>query len=95
MPSNGDSQPPKNISEISAEINTMLAYSPKKNKAKVTPEYSTWKPATSSDSPSPRRMGDGWFLLRRKSSKLKITGIMAAHTSAVCRRFVHSHRLEI
>ena len=30
----------------------MLAYSARKNSAKAMPEYSTWKPATISDSPS-------------------------------------------
>ena len=37
---------------VSAEISTMFAYSARKNSAKATPEYSTWKPATISDSPS-------------------------------------------
>ena len=30
----------------------MLAYSARKKMAKAEPEYSTWKPATISDSPS-------------------------------------------
>ena len=30
----------------------MLAYSARKNSANAMPEYSTWKPATISDSPS-------------------------------------------
>ncbi len=48
----GLSQPPKNISAHSIEIRIMLAYSARKNTAKAMPEYSTWKPATISDSPS-------------------------------------------
>ena len=36
----------------SAEIRIMLAYSARKNTANAMPEYSTWKPATISDSPS-------------------------------------------
>ena len=36
----------------SAETKIMLAYSAKKNNPKAMPEYSTWKPATISDSPS-------------------------------------------
>src|SRR5210317_465216 len=52
QPSKGEAQPPKKKIDVSAEINTMLAYSARKNSANATPEYSTWKPATISDSPS-------------------------------------------
>src|SRR5690348_16692816 len=38
--------------EVSAEMRIMLAYSARKNSANAMPEYSTWKPATISDSPS-------------------------------------------
>src|SRR5690606_33540207 len=48
----GDSQPPRNISAASIQTRMMLAYSARKNTAKAMPEYSTWKPATISDSPS-------------------------------------------
>ena len=48
----GDSQPPKNSREIRADTTIMLMYSAKKNSANTKPEYSTWKPATISDSPS-------------------------------------------
>src|SRR3989338_1980965 len=48
----GDSQPPKNMIEVRKAIKIMLAYSAKKNSANAMPEYSTWKPATISDSPS-------------------------------------------
>src|SRR3954466_14296314 len=51
-PSSGLSQPPKKKIAVSAEIRIMLAYSARKNSAKAMPEYSTWKPATISDSPS-------------------------------------------
>src|SRR5437660_1644819 len=40
------------MTAASAEIRIMLAYSARKNSAKAMPEYSTWKPATISDSPS-------------------------------------------
>src|SRR4030095_9854158 len=50
--SNGDSQPPKKNTEVSAEIRIMFTYSATKNTANAMPEYSTWKPATISDSPS-------------------------------------------
>src|SRR6187551_1237615 len=52
MPSSGLSQPPKKNTAVSVEINSMFAYSARKNSANAMPEYSTWKPATISDSPS-------------------------------------------
>src|SRR3954471_8318276 len=48
----GESQPPKKNTAVSAEIRIMFAYSARKNSANAMPEYSTWKPATISDSPS-------------------------------------------
>src|SRR6185312_615313 len=56
-PSNGLSQPPKKNTAVSAEIRIMLAYSARKNSANAMPEYSTWKPATISDSPSATSKG--------------------------------------
>src|SRR3978361_1994861 len=55
---NGASQPPRNRIVVSALIRIMLAYSPRKNSAKLIAEYSTKKPATISDSPSGRSNGD-------------------------------------
>src|ERR1017187_7429219 len=49
---NGGSQPPRNMIDVNAAISIMLAYSARKNSANAMPEYSTWKPATISDSPS-------------------------------------------
>src|ERR1044072_8235028 len=54
---NGLSQPPKKNTAVSAEIRIMLAYSARKNSANAMPEYSTWKPATISDSPSATSKG--------------------------------------
>src|SRR5438046_10633792 len=51
-PSKGLSQPPKKNTAVRVEIRIMLAYSARKNSANAMPEYSTWKPATISDSPS-------------------------------------------
>ena len=48
----GESQPPRNMMEVSAPIRIMKMYSARKNRAKAKPEYSTWNPATISDSPS-------------------------------------------
>ena len=52
MPASGDSQPPKKNTTVSAVIRIMFAYSARKNRPNAMPEYSTWKPATISDSPS-------------------------------------------
>src|SRR6476646_840233 len=54
----GASQPPRNMVEANVEIRIMFMYSARKNTANVTPEYSTWKPATISDSPS--ATSNGW-----------------------------------
>src|SRR5215831_12437170 len=45
-------QPPRNMMVASVDTRIMLAYSPRKNSANGVPEYSTWNPATISDSPS-------------------------------------------
>src|SRR5437879_13004703 len=50
--SQGAAQPPRNMTVASVDTRIMLAYSPRKNSAKGMPEYSTWNPATISDSPS-------------------------------------------
>lgn len=51
------SQPPKNSVDTKALIKSILAYSPKKNKAKVIAEYSTLYPETSSASASGKSKG--------------------------------------
>lgn len=50
-------QPPKNNIETKALIKSILAYSPKKNKANVIAEYSTLYPDTSSASASGKSKG--------------------------------------
>src|SRR5450631_1179436 len=55
---NGASQPPRNRMVVSALMRIMLAYSPRKNSAKLMDEYSTKNPATISDSPSGRSNGE-------------------------------------
>src|SRR4030088_3654775 len=57
QPATGESQPPKKNTAVSAEIRIMLAYSARKNSANAMPEYSTWNPATISDSPSATSKG--------------------------------------
>ncbi len=49
------------MSDVSAAIRIMFMYSARKNTANATPEYSTWNPATISDSPS--AMSNGWRLV--------------------------------
>jgi hypothetical protein len=53
----GDSQPPRNRTEVSVATRIMLAYSARKNMAKAMPENSTMWPATISDSPSTTSKG--------------------------------------
>src|SRR5215831_9023048 len=53
----GGSHPPKNRIEVMAHIRSTLMYSPRKNSRNGVAEYSTKKPATSSDSASTRSNG--------------------------------------
>src|SRR4028119_128371 len=57
----GAIQPPRHITDASAETRMMLAYSARKNIANDMPEYSTMWPATISDSPS--TTSNGWRLV--------------------------------
>ncbi len=53
----GPRHPPRNsVTPIAATV-TVATYSPRKNIANVIPEYSVWKPATSSVSASARSNG--------------------------------------
>ena len=53
----GACQPPMNNVAASADTVVMLMYSARKNIAKLSDEYSVWKPATSSPSASGRSNG--------------------------------------
>jgi len=55
--SKGGIQPPKNKITNNADIKMILEYSAKKNKVKITLEYSTLKPETNSDSASGKSKG--------------------------------------
>src|ERR1700754_332947 len=59
--SNGGSQPPRKSTAHRIETSHMLAYSARKNIAKLMPEYSIMWPATISDSPS--TTSKGWRLV--------------------------------
>src|ERR1700687_2619857 len=54
---NGGSQPPRNIMVPSAHMVMIATYSPSMNSMYGVDEYSTMKPATSSDSASPKSNG--------------------------------------
>src|SRR5215831_4153269 len=54
---NGGSQPPRNSTVAIAHMVRMAMYSPRKNSRNGVAEYSTAKPATSSDSASTRSNG--------------------------------------
>src|SRR6267378_3920103 len=54
---NGGSQPPRNNTVAIAHMVRMAMYSPRKNSRNGVDEYSTAKPATSSDSASTRSNG--------------------------------------
>src|ERR1700712_1836843 len=69
----GGSQPPRNRMEHMAHINTMDRYSPRKNSRNGVDEYSTKKPATSSDSASTRSKGGR--LVSASAETKKITNI--------------------
>src|SRR6478609_561202 len=69
----GDSQPPRNRIVISAHMVMMATYSPSMNSRYGVEEYSTMKPATSSDSASTRSKG-GRFVSAIAEMK-KITNI--------------------
>src|SRR5437868_4254870 len=71
--SNGGSQPPRNRIVPIAHMVAMAMYSPRKNSKNGVEEYSTAKPATSSDSASTRSNG-GRFVSASADTK-KITNI--------------------
>src|SRR3546814_3269842 len=76
--SNGGSQPPRNRIDVIALIRIMLAYSPRKDRAKVIAEYSTKKPATSSDSPSGRSKGERLVSASVETKKITNIGSMGS-----------------
>src|SRR5262245_30266835 len=69
----GDNQPPRNIMVPMAHMVAMAMYSPRKNNRNGVEEYSTAKPATSSDSASTRSKGGR--LVSASADTKKITNI--------------------
>ena len=70
----GHHQPPKNRITKKIPINNILLYSAKKNKAKITPEYSTLKPATNSASASGKSKGARFVSANIETKKITING---------------------
>src|SRR5438067_5270543 len=70
---NGGSQPPRNRIVAIAHMVRMAMYSPRKNSRNGVAEYSTAKPATSSDSASTR--SNGSRLVSASAEMKKITNI--------------------
>jgi len=68
------SQPPKNSIETKALIRSILAYSPRKNKANVIAEYSTLYPETSSASASGKSKGCRFVSASIETQKIKNIG---------------------
>src|ERR1700712_965760 len=70
----GGSQPPKNRMVHMAHIRMTLMYSPRKNSRNGVAEYSTKKPATSSDSASTRSKGGRLVSARAETKKIGSIG---------------------
>ena len=70
----GGSQPPRKKMAAMPDISSMLAYSPKKNRAKVMAEYSVWYPATNSASASGRSKGARLVSARAEMKKITAIG---------------------
>jgi hypothetical protein len=81
----GANHPPRNSRLIKALIMTMLIYSPKKNRAKAIPDYSTLYPETSSASASGKSKGCRFVSARADTLNLLNAGNLGTlyHTS-VC-----------
>src|ERR1700754_4061141 len=66
----GGSQPPRNSTLSMAQSIITFMYSARKNSRKGPEEYSTKKPATSSDSASSRSKGGRWVSARDETKKM-------------------------
>src|SRR5215467_14468955 len=74
----GGSQPPRNRMVPMAHMVAMAMYSPRKNRRNGVEEYSTAKPATSSDSASTK--SNGGRLVSASADTKKITNIGKSHS---------------
>src|ERR1700735_1888523 len=88
----GGSQPPRNSTLIRPQSMMTFIYSPRKNRRNGAEEYSTKKPATSSDSAPSREKGGRWVSAREETKKITSMGnrmekkfqCAKASTPAVC-----------
>src|SRR5688572_25715717 len=67
----GAAPPPRNSAEARRQASSMYAYSARKKSENFMPEYSVWKPATSSDSAS--GMSKGMRLVSATEAIRKMT----------------------
>src|SRR6187402_371575 len=81
----GGSQPPRNMVTARMETSHMLAYSARKNIAKLMPEYSIMWPATISDSPS--TTSNGWRLVSARPEMKYTTKIGSSGNQFQDRKF--------
>src|ERR1700679_3598136 len=84
----GGNQPPRNNIEHIAHISTMERYSPRKKSRNGVEEYSTKKPATSSDSASTRSKGGRLVSASADTKKIGSIGnrIVKANQRCSCAR---------
>src|ERR1700690_736150 len=80
----GGSQPPRNRMEHIAHISTMERYSPRKKSRNGVEEYSTKKPATSSDSASTRSKGGRFVFASADTKKIKSIGSRIEKANQPC-----------
>src|ERR1700743_2779472 len=76
----GGSQPPRNSTLIRPHSMMTFIYSPRKNSRNGAEEYSTKKPATSSDSASSRSKGGRWVSARDETKKITSMGNSSENT---------------
>jgi hypothetical protein len=67
--------PPKNNTDVIADIKIICEYSPKKNIANVIAEYSTLNPETNSDSPSAKSNGARFVSANADTKNITNAGI--------------------
>ena len=84
--STGGSQPPRKRIVVSAHISTIATYSPSMNSRNGVEEYSTMKPATSSDSASTRSKGGR--LVSASAEMKKMTNIGRSRSQCQSRKLV-------
>src|SRR5713101_6411353 len=81
---NGGSHPPRNRMVAMAHMVAMAMYSPRKNNRKGVEEYSTAKPATSSDSASTRSNGGRLVSASAETKKIGSIGNKIENTNQPC-----------